>query len=187
MSISRFQQLEQIIHADFNNTYIYLNKNFEFIDQISRNFADYLGHGHYKLSYVDSEGNITNLQNSVVVDNECFFNFGLLLHTDLYFNINNSGASFFEKNLPPLSGVILFISVKQQDNLFIVKIPSVAEDKIIAKEILIIPNSDDSWMELLESCFQAIKKTFEGGLQRRISKLKVQTDNVSERVMGFRV
>ena len=189
MSTSKFRQLEQILKEDFQNTYAYLERNFEFIRQLIQKFADYLECSPGNFFCMDTEKKVPlqNFQNSVTVDDEYFFNFQLLvslLNSDSRFNINNSGRSFFDQGLAPPSGVVLFIAIKQEGDSFIVKGPSIEEEQV--KEFTIKPDIDDSWKELLESCFQVMKKTVEGGLNERISKLGIQTDNASQRAFGFR-
>ena len=188
MSMSKFKQLEQILDEDFKSTYDYLNRNFEFIRQFAEKLADYLGCDLDKLSCIDSEGKRTSfpnfIQDLITVDDECFFNFRLLVSiANSPFNKNSSGESFVEKGLAPLSGVVLFMAVKLQGDSFIVKTPAIVEEEVVEKEIMINPNIDDAWTELLELCFQVMKKMIEGGLQERIRKLGAKT--VPQRAIGF--
>jgi hypothetical protein len=207
MSISKFQQLKQILKKDFENTYAYLDKNLKFIHQFIQKFADYIECSSTHFFYIDPKNKVPsqNLpQDSVTVDNEGFFNFQLLvsiLDSDSTFSINNSARNFLKQGLTPPSGVVLSIAIKQNGDSFIVKIPSVEEEQVKEFTVKFDTNYswtepdiydssreldiDDSWKELLEFCFQVMKKIIEGGLNERISKLGIQTDNASKQAFGF--
>jgi len=190
MSISKFQELVKINTEDHKKTTEYVKRNHDFIQKFTEKLADSLGCSTTKeLLLIDSKGKTDFVYNNVgdfiTIKNDCFFEFQLLLKLVESVNLNVYGQSFLENDLVPLSGVILVIAVKQHENLFIVKPPALEKEQIIAKEFPIDPNNDNTWIEILDSCYEAIKKTVEVGLEKRISELKIQSDDASKKVIGY--
>src|SRR4028118_595083 len=94
--------------------------------------------------------------------------------------------SFFENNLAPLSEIIFVIAIKQQENSFIVRVPALEGEEVVHKQFVITDQNDDNlWTEIFESCFEAMKNTVEEGLEKRISKLGIPTDDTSKKIIGL--
>jgi len=186
MSISKFQQLVEIVNEDYTKTYQYLEKNFTFINQLTQKLADDFGCSLKDLFFVSSEEKIFFVENGpedlITIENDCSFKFRLLIKIPVQpFNMNVSGHSFSEKNLVPPSGVVLVMAIKQYNNSFIVEV----SNNIRKADFTINPTVDDSWVELLECCFELTKAMLEGGLERRISELGILRDNTSKQNFGF--
>jgi hypothetical protein len=213
MSLSRFEQLREIIEADYTNTYEYLKQVFSFIQKLGHNLADYLGCERSKIFILDSENKRTQIdgfiQDSVIFE-EGYFKFNLLVSiTETPFNLNSSGKSFFQNSLTPPSGVILGIGVKYtQNRIFTVKCPGVEKEQasselintlsyefdlsdspqtIKEQSFLIEPSDKESWLDFLESSFQAMKIILENNLEQRIKNLPATKDNFSQSAFGFRL
>jgi hypothetical protein len=212
MSLSRFEQLREIIDADYTNTYEYLKQVFSFIQELGHKLASYLGCNRSKIFILDSENKRTQIdgfiQDSVIFE-EGYFKFNLLVSiTEAPFNLNSSGKSFFKNSLTPPSGVIFEIGVKHtQNRIFTVKCPGVEKEQasiepintsykfdlsdlpqtIKEQSFLIEPNDEASWSDFLESSFQAMKIILENNLEQRIKNLPATKDNFSQSAFGFRL
>lgn len=199
MSKSRFEELAEIIKADYTNTYAYLEETFNFIPTLGRKLADYLACDSSKIFILDSEGKKAQIESfvkdSVIFDDDGFFKFNLQVQiVEPPFDVNSSSNSFFQKSLTPPSGVILQISIQYSMNLpnksFVVKSPAIEKEgsppeftvdyefdnselpqKIIVKSFNITPNDDASWFDFLESSFQVMKKIVQDNLEQRIFNL----------------
>jgi hypothetical protein len=190
MSTSKFDELVAILSEDYNKTYEYLRRNCKFIEQLTQKLDKYLGCGLNNLFFYTSEGGgnkipvQNNLQELMTVKTNCYFEFRLLIKikVDQFSRIYDCGPSFVKNNLPPPSQVVLLMAINQQDeNLFIVVAPTINEKgQVSAKSFNVNPTIDDSWIELFESCFKVMKKTIEGGLEKRIRELGTETDNASQ-------
>ncbi|WP_322698769.1 hypothetical protein [Nostoc sp. DedSLP03] len=180
MSESIFQHLVNSVDKDYQNTYAYVDKNFNFIRQLTQKIANHIGCNLGKDIYlIDEEGSklppFSFIQDAILVDNECFFSFKLVISVKAQgFNINNSGRSFYNKALVPPSGIILYFSIKQEDDIFIVKAPSIKKEETVSESFKI--NSDDSsWTELLESVGQVLIHFSKKDLKYRISQLSEES------------
>lgn len=180
MSKSIFQQFVDSINKDYENTYTYVNKNFQFIRELINKIALHIDCTPGKdICIVNEEGVKINpynfIQDAIIVEDECFFSFKLLISPQIIkgFNINSCGKSFAEKGLLPPSGIIMYISVKQENEFFIVKAPLIKENEI-GTEIFQI-NSDESWNKLLESIDQVIIRFLKKDLNYRISHLSKES------------
>lgn len=130
-----------------------------------------------------------NIQDLITVKTNCYFEFRLLIQikVDRLSRIYDCVPSFVENNLTPPSQVVLLMAINQQEeNLFIVVAPAINEkEEVVGKIFNVNPTIDDSWIELFESCFKVIKKTIEGGLEKRIRELGTETDNASKQALGL--
>lgn len=193
--MSKFQKLVELCRSDYQNTYEYTNKNFEFIKKFVLRLSEYLGCGLDNIKVTDhslkERISIRNFfHNLIVVDDACFFNFKILIQFyDLTeappaFNINNCEKSFAEKRLLPPSGMILPIAIKQENDLFIIKTVDGSETKTLSKQFFIKLEEQEPFLEVFDFLFQAMKENLELGLEGRISMLK-QQDRNSETSFGF--
>ncbi|MEG4918544.1 hypothetical protein [Microcoleus sp. B7-D4] len=188
MSISKFQQLVDINEEDHRKTIEYVTKNYDFIKEFTKKLALYIRAKELRLinsaeeiGFVDN-----NIEDFITIKNGCFFEFQLLLNISNPSNTNLYGQSFCENHLVPLSGVIFVIAVKQKENSFIVRVPAIEKEEFVNKEFEIKDQNDNnSLIEIFDSCFEAIKKTVECGLEKRISKLDISTDDTSKKIIGF--
>ncbi|MEH1832737.1 MAG: hypothetical protein V7L29_11800 [Nostoc sp.] len=176
MQKSIFQHLVDSVNKDYEDTYAYVGKNFDFIRELIDKIALHIQCTPGKDIYiVDEKGSkiapSNFIQDAIIVDNECFFSFKLVISaSNTGFNINSCGKSFFDKNLVPPSGIAIYISIKQEDDIFIVIAPSIKEEKLFT-EIFKIYSDNPSWTELLESLTQVIINFSKKDLKYRISQL----------------
>jgi|GEM_PF-1846299 len=198
MSISRFEELIAILSEDYNKTEEYLERNSQFIEQLTLKLSDYIGCGLDNLFCYTPEAdkNKASVQNNniqsliaegfIKVVNEGSFEFPLLIQIKANpFNSQYCNSSFKEKQLAPSSKVVLVMTIKQhEENSFVVILPTVnVKEQVVEKRFTIEPTRDDSWFELLESSFKVIKKAIEGGLERRIKLSQIKTDNTPKKVI----
>jgi hypothetical protein len=189
MSISKFQQLIEIITEDYAKTYQYLKKNFTFINQLTQKLADSLECDLNHLFFINSEGKIFLVENGteglITIRKDLFFEFQLLIKIPVQpFNTNTSDHSFIEKDLTPPSGVVLVIAIQQSkydNNSFIVEVSSDSKKE----KFTIKPCVDNCWISLLESCFELIKAMLEGGVERRIDRLETPKNNNYNTTLGY--
>ncbi|MEH1903093.1 MAG: hypothetical protein V7L04_17185 [Nostoc sp.] len=188
---SIFQHLVDSVNKDYQNTYAYVDKNFNFIRKLIQKIAVHIGCNVGKDIYLlDEKGSelppFSSIQDAILVENECFFSFKLLISVkERGFNINNCGKSFYRKALVPPSGIILYFSIKQEDDIFIVKAPSIKKEEIFNESFKI--NSDDSsWTELLESVGQVLIDFSKKDLKYRISQLSEESSQQTK-PFGFSV
>ncbi|MEG4917470.1 hypothetical protein [Microcoleus sp. B7-D4] len=182
MSKSKMQQLVEMVAEDQAKTYEYLAKISTFIEQLCEQLADNFGCSLADLSFITSEGDISRAEDSITIKDNGLFDFWLLIKIPVQaFNRNTCGQSFIEKSLAPPSGVVLPMTVKQHENLFMVEVSGKSQKASFE----IDPNVDSSWIDLLEYCFVSTKAMLEGGLERRISALGTLRDNPSKRDFGF--
>jgi hypothetical protein len=194
MSKSKFEQLVEILSNDYDSTAKYLKRNSSFIESFTKKLSDYLECDINNLYFYapEREKEKVPVQNDyqdllkVMVDFS--FEFRLLIKIkNERFVSHDCGLSFVENNLIPPSQVVLLMSINQEkENSFRVTAPDL-DDKgqVIAKIFYINPILDDSWTELLESCFKVIKKTIEGGLEKRIIELRTKSDNTHKQAFGL--
>lgn len=200
MSTSRFEELVAILSEDYNKTEEYLERNFKFIEQLTLKLGDYIGCGVNNLfcyipeakrengiDKVSVQNQIDTLisENFIKVINEACFEFPLLIQIKADpFNSQYCNLSFKENHLVPSSKVVLVMTIKQhEENSFLVIAPTINEkEQVVDQRFTIDPTKDDSWIELLESCYKVIKKTIEGGLERRIRLSQINTDNTHKKV-----
>jgi hypothetical protein len=191
MAESVFQHLVNSINKDYSDTYVYLRKNFDFIRELINKLALHIGCNPRKDIYVlDKEGvqiGVYDLiQDAIFVENDCSFSFKLLISLrENGFNINSSGRSFFEKSLVPPSGIVMYISIKQEDDIFTVTVPSIKEEKIV-NGIFKISSDNSSWTDLLESLTQVLINFSNKDLKYRISQLS-QESSQEVKPFGFNV
>jgi len=190
MSASKFEQLVEILSNDYDSTAKYLKAHSSFIELLTKKLSDYLECDINNLYFYTPEGkeNKVPVQNDfqdlIKVTVDCSFEFQLLLKIkNNRFVSHDCGSSFVENNLIPPSQVVLLMTTRQQEeNSFMVRAPALDEkEQVFVKNFHINLTRDDSWTELLESCFKVIKKTIEGGLEKRIIELRTETDDNSRR------
>lgn len=190
MSESIFKHLVDSINRDYENTYAYLDKNFSFIRKFIKKIAAHIGCNVGEDIYIIDEKGVRIhpldfIQDAIFVEKECFFSFKLAICPQKigYFNGNACGKSFSSKGLVPPSIIVMPISIKQEDDAFIVIAPSIKEEKIGTDSFKI--NSDDSsWTKLLESVAQLIKNVSKQDLKYRISRLSEESSQQSK-TFGF--
>jgi hypothetical protein len=200
MSTSKFEELVKIVTKDYKETNEFLQRNIKFIEMLTQKFDKYLECGLDNLFFYTSErgGSKTNVQenfqNSIIVENNGFFEFQLLIQIkedkNQFSNIYDCGANFIKNNLAPASQIVLLMSIKEEkENLFLVRAPSIVtgEEKILGDIFDVNPNIDNTWTALLDSCFEVIKKIVESGLEKRIRESKNKTDYTSQEEQAFRL
>lgn len=203
MSISKFDELVEIVTKDYEETTKYLKRNCEFIDQLTEKLSNYIGCGMENLfCYIPENNKASNslatlpieelISNDLIkVVGECIFFFPLLIQIKQYsFNNEYCSPSFKKNQLAPPSQVVLLLDIyEEQENLFVVTAPSINQvGGLIEEKFVIDLTIDDSWIQLFESCFKVIKKTIEGGLKKRISESVIdKTDNSSKRALGMSI
>lgn len=79
----------------------------------------------------------------------------------------------------------MYISIKQEDDIFIVIAPSIKEEKLVT-ETFKISSDDSSWTELLESFTQVIINFSNKDLKYRISQLSEESSQEGKQ-FGFNV
>ena len=196
MSTSKFNELEEILSKDYEETGKYLRRNCEFIQQLTQKLSDYLGCGLGNLFCYTLEDKPRSLaeykiqdliyDDSIKVTDDCYFLFPVLIQIKPSFTSTYCSSSFKKNKLIPISQVILTMSIKQQqENLFVVIGPGINPGgKLIEERFVIDLTIDNSWLEFLESCFKAIKTIIEGGLQTRILESVTEADNTPKRAFG---
>lgn len=196
MSTSKFDELVAILSEDYRKTEEYLERTSNFIEQLTLKLDDYIGCGLGNLFCFIEEGeknkapvenNIESLmaENLIVVTDDFCFVFPLMIQIKSNsFDNPHWNPSFKKSYLAPPSKVVLFLTIEQQEeNLFSVTAPIINEEEQVEEKIfLITPKSEDSWNELVESCFKVIKKTIEGGLEKRLRESLIKTDDTPQRV-----
>jgi len=203
MSISKFDELVEIVTKDYEETTNYLKRNCEFINQLTQKLSDYIGCGkksffcyileNNKASHSLDKVRIQDLisDDLIKVTKECIFFFPLLIQIKQNsFNNEYCSPSFKKNQLTPPSQVVLALNIyEEQENLFVVIAPGINRvGELIEEKFVIDLTIDDPWIEFLESCFKVIKKTIEGGLKKRISESVIdETDNKSKRAFGISI
>ncbi|MEH2253365.1 hypothetical protein [Nostoc sp.] len=191
MEKSIFQHLVDSVNKDYEETYAYVGKNFDFIRELIDRIALHIQCTPGKDIYiVDEKGSkiapYNFIQDAIIVENECFFSFKLVISAqNKGFNISSCGRSFFNKNLVPPSGIAMHISIKQEDDIFIVIAPSIKEEKFFT-ETFKIYSDNPSWTELLESVTQVIINFSKKDLKDRISQL-FEESSQQVKPFGFNV
>ena len=176
MPKSIFQHLVDSVNKDYEDTYAYVGKNFDFIRELIDKMALHIECTPGKDIYiVDEKGSkiapYNFIQDAIIVDNECFFSFKLVISAPtIGFNVSSCGKSFFNKNLVPPSGIAMYISIKQEDDIFIVIAPSIKEEKVVT-ETFKIYSDNPLWTDLLESVTQVIINFSKKDLKYRINQL----------------
>ena len=89
MSTSKFNELEEILSKDYEETDEYLKRNCEFIQQLTQKLSDYLGCGLWNLFCYTLEDKPRSLaedkiqdliyDDSIKVTNDCYFIFPVLI------------------------------------------------------------------------------------------------------------
>ncbi|MEH1902347.1 MAG: hypothetical protein V7L04_13245 [Nostoc sp.] len=193
MTVSKFEQLKNLVSQDYKNTYLYVDESFRFIETIYKKTAEYLGCQLNNISFLTSENGLIPLgyhfRDAISIDKEGFFGFQLLIKLeDEGFNINNCGRSFADKNLLPPSGIVLYISIQKIDaNVYSVVTPHLEKDEIGSKKFTINTYENLSYAEFLESCFNVMEKILEGGLNERSRRLSLESNSVNKVAFGFQL
>ncbi|MEH2215276.1 hypothetical protein [Nostoc sp.] len=193
MTVSKFEQLKNLVSEDYKNTYLYVDESFRFIETICKKIAEYLGCKLNNISILTSENDLIpincHFRHAISIEKEGFFGFKLLIKLeDGGFSINNCGRSFADNNLLPPSGIVLHISIKKIDaNVYSVVTPHLEKEEIGSKILTINTCENISYSEFLESCFNVMKKILEGGLNERSRRLSLESNSVNKVAFGFQL
>ena len=193
MTVSKFEQLKNLVSEDYKNTYLYVDESFRFIETLFKKIAEYLGCQLNNISILTSENDLIpigyHFRDAISIEKEGFFGFKLLINLeDGGFNINICGQSFADNNLLPPSGIVLYISIKKIDvNVYSVVTPHLEQEEIGSKKFTINTCENISYSEFLESCFNVMKKILEGGLNERSRKLSLESNSVNKVAFGFQL
>lgn len=105
MPNSIFKHLVDSVNKDYDDTYAYVGKNFEFIRKLINKIALHIEFTPAKDIYILDEkgskiGQYDFIQDAIIVENHCLFSLKLLIYTqNKGFNLNSCGRSFFDKGL----------------------------------------------------------------------------------------
>lgn len=194
MRTSKIQELVDINAQYHKKTTEYVEKNHNFIEEFIKKLAASLNvNVDRELALINSAGQTIykgdTIGDFITIKNDCFFEFCLRLKMPNPISpmiVHPYSQSFFENNLAPLSEIIFVIAIKQQENSFIVRVPAIEKEVVVHKQFVITDQNDNNlWTEIFNSCFEAMKKTVEDGLEKRISKLNIPTDDTSKKIIGL--
>ncbi|HEY9761067.1 MAG TPA: hypothetical protein V6D07_01015 [Trichocoleus sp.] len=190
--MGKLEELAQLSAYDFQSTEQYVERVLLGITKIYRRLLTYFEADDSQIFFLGPDkARVTSPQGLAEADAQGFLNYRIVVKVnEQKFNAHCAGKDFLNKGLAPPSGVILLIGVAPRNSAFLVKAPAPkgAEWTTIDIGLELEDPDNPAWTELLESCYQSVRRIVEGGLAYRHQQLAIQGwgDEARDRVSIFR-
>lgn len=185
MSLSKIQELQNILDTDIENTKKYIDRNAQFIKELSKKLSEYLGCEEKDILVLHSGVAKSPLFNTYLgnfvtcepnAKGEFKVNLVIVIKNQKYndFIMNHKLEGTYEK-LKPKNEIIIPIFITQKPDSFVVKlkIKGIVSPQYTTIEIN-SNNNDESWSQLLTLFFDNLKESL-GSLEQRINSFTGQS------------